>query len=64
MRENRIKRKLQEGQPVTVVSGHANADMIDFLGQFGFDGIWLEVSTGRSVGSRSVICHAPVICGA
>jgi len=42
MRENRIKRKLQAGQPVTVVSGHANTDMIDFLGQFGFDGIWLE----------------------
>src|SRR4030095_2942949 len=46
MRENRIKRQLQEGQPVTVVSGHANTDMIDFLGQFGFDGIWLEGEHG------------------
>jgi len=26
MRENRIKRKIREGQPVTVVSGHANTD--------------------------------------
>src|SRR5215510_11137242 len=46
MRENRIKRQLQAGQPVTVVSGHANTDMIDFLGQFGFDGIWLEGEHG------------------
>src|SRR5215471_16005834 len=46
MRENRIKRKLREGQSVTVVSGHANTDMIDFLGQFGFDGVCLEGEHG------------------
>src|SRR5918999_1252822 len=60
MRENRIKRKLQEGQPVTVVSGHANTDMIDFLGQFGFDGIWLEGEHGplswEQIGDMSRAC--------
>ena len=34
MRENRIKKKLHEGHPVTVISGLHNTDMIDFLGQF------------------------------
>jgi len=60
MRENRIKRKLQEGQTVTVVSGHANTDMIDFLGQFGFDGIWLEGEHGplswEQIGDMSRAC--------
>lgn len=46
MRENRAKRKLQEGKVVTVVSGHHNTDMVDFLGQFGFDGVWLEGEHG------------------
>jgi 2-keto-3-deoxy-L-rhamnonate aldolase RhmA len=60
MGENRIKRKLQQGQPVTVVSGHANTDMIDFLGQFGFDGIWLEGEHGplswEQIGDMSRAC--------
>ena len=46
MRENRAKRKLQEGKPVNIVSGHHNADMIDFLGQFGLDGVWFEGEHG------------------
>ena len=46
MRENRIKRQLQAGQTAIAVSGHHNADMIDFLGQFGFDGVWLEGEHG------------------
>lgn len=46
MRANRAKQKLQAGQPVSIVSGHANTDMIDYLGQFGFDGIWLEGEHG------------------
>ena len=46
MRANRAKRKLQQGQPVTVVSGYHNTDMIDFLGQFGFDGVWFEGEHG------------------
>jgi len=60
MRENRIKRKLQEGNPVHVVSGHANTDMVDFLGQFGFDGIWLEGEHGplswEQIGDMSRAC--------
>ena len=64
MRENRIKRKLREGQPVTVVSGHANTDMIDFLGQFGFDGVWLEGEHGplswEQIGDMSRACDLSV----
>lgn len=60
MRENRAKRKLQQGQPVTVVAGHSNTDMIDFLGQFGFDGIWLEGEHGplswEQIGDMSRAC--------
>ena len=50
----------RKGQPVTVVSGHANTDMIDFLGQFGFDGIWLEGEHGplswEQIGDMSRAC--------
>jgi 4-hydroxy-2-oxoheptanedioate aldolase len=60
MRENRIKRKLQDGQCVTVVSGHHNTDMIDFLGQFGMDGVWLEGEHGpvswEQIGDMSRAC--------
>jgi 4-hydroxy-2-oxoheptanedioate aldolase len=60
MRENRAKHKLQQGQPVTVVSGHANTDMIDYLGQFGFDGMWLEGEHGplswEQIGDMSRAC--------
>ena len=43
---NRVKRKLQEGQPATVLGGLNNAEVIDFLGQFGFDGMWIETEHG------------------
>ena len=60
MRENRIKRQLQAGQTAIVVSGHHNADMIDFLGQFGFDGVWLEGEHGPvdwdAIGDLSRAC--------
>jgi 4-hydroxy-2-oxoheptanedioate aldolase len=60
VRENRAKHKLQQGQPVTVVSGHTNADMIDYLGQFGFDGMWLEGEHGplswEQIGDMSRAC--------
>jgi 4-hydroxy-2-oxoheptanedioate aldolase len=60
MRENRAKQKLQAGQVVTVVSGHANTDMIDFLGQFGLDGVWLEGEHGplswEQIGDMSRAC--------
>ena len=60
MRENRIKRQLQAGQTAITVSGHHNADMIDFLGQFGFDGVWLEGEHGPvdwdAIGDMSRAC--------
>jgi 4-hydroxy-2-oxoheptanedioate aldolase len=46
LRENRAKHKLQEGEVVTVVSGYNTADIIDFLGPLGFDGIWIEGEHG------------------
>ncbi len=60
MRENRIKRQLQAGRTAIAVSGHHNADMIDFLGQFGFDGVWLEGEHGPvdwdAIGDLSRAC--------
>lgn len=60
MRENRIKRQLQAGQMAIAVSGHHNADMVDFLGQFGFDGVWLEGEHGPvdwdAIGDLSRAC--------
>ena len=60
MRENRVKRKLQAGQCATVVSGHHNTDMIDFLGQLGLDGVWLEGEHGplswEQIGDMSRAC--------
>src|SRR5581483_6425784 len=41
-REIGIRRKLHAGQVVSVVSGLHNVDMVDYLGQFGFDGVWIE----------------------
>ena len=46
IRENIIKRKLTAGEIATVVSGFNSPDVIDFLGQFGFDGVWIEAEHG------------------
>ena len=46
MRENKAKHKLERGEVVTIVSGHNSSDIIDFLGQFGFDGVWIEGEHG------------------
>ncbi len=46
LRQNRAKHKLQDGGVATVVSGHVTGDMIEFLGQFGFEGIWIETEHG------------------
>ncbi|MBS57492.1 MAG: hypothetical protein CL735_01865 [Chloroflexi bacterium] len=46
IRENIIKRKLSAGEIATVVSGFNSPDIIDFLGQFGFDGVWIEAEHG------------------
>src|SRR4029450_9375759 len=44
---DRAQRKVQQGQCAIVVAGHHNTDMIDFLGQFDIDGVWLEGEHGR-----------------
>ena len=46
MRENRIKRNLQEGKCATVLGGLNNAEVIDYMGQFGFEGMWIETEHG------------------
>jgi 4-hydroxy-2-oxoheptanedioate aldolase len=55
-----IKRRLQQGKAVTVLGGHHNSDMIDFLGQFGFDGVWIECEHGpvtwEQIGDMSRAC--------
>jgi len=42
MRENRVKKKLQDGKTATVVTGLNSPDVIEFFGQYGFDGMWIE----------------------
>lgn len=46
LRKNTAKHKLQEGGLVTVASGLMSPDMVEFLGQFGFDAVWLEAEHG------------------
>ena len=46
IRPNRAKRKLQQGEVVTAISGPHTSDIIDFLGQFGFDAMWIETEHG------------------
>ncbi len=60
MRENRAKRKLNDGEVVTILQGDGTADMIDFVGQLGVDGVWLEGEHGalswEQIGNRSRAC--------
>ena len=46
LRPNRIKHKLDEGGLATTISGPHTAEMIEFLGSFGFDGVWIETEHG------------------
>lgn len=47
MRGNRVLDKLKAGDIAHVIGGHSNtATTIDFMGQFGFDGYWLEGEHG------------------
>ena len=43
---NRAKRKLEQGKTVSCVAGLLSSHMIDFLGQFGFDAVWIETEHG------------------
>ena len=46
MRENRAKHKLERGETVVCLSGNNSTDVIDQLGQYGFDAIWIEGEHG------------------
>ncbi len=46
MRENRVKAKLNRGEPAVVLSGHMTPDIVDWLGPLGFDGVWIEGEHG------------------
>ncbi len=46
LRENRIKRKLANGEVATFLMGHNTANIVDFLGPLGFDGILIEGEHG------------------
>ena len=47
MRGNRVLEKLRAGEVAHVVGGHSHtANSIDFMGQFGFDGYWIEGEHG------------------
>ena len=47
IRENRAKRKLERGEVVTMLMGGPHPpDMIDFMGQFGFDSVLIEGEHG------------------
>lgn len=46
LRPNKAKHKLQNGEVVSIISGINTPDVIDFLGQFDLDGIWIEGEHG------------------
>ena len=46
LRPNVVKAKLKRGEPVAVVSGMITADLIEFFGNLGFDGVWVEGEHG------------------
>ena len=50
IRDNKVKSKLKRGETVTVISSYDfdSPNMIDYLGQFGFDAVWIEGEHGAS----------------
>ena len=60
MRENRAKQKLNNGEVVTILTGHGDTEMIDFLGPLDLDGVWLEGEHGplswQQIGDGSRAC--------
>jgi 4-hydroxy-2-oxoheptanedioate aldolase len=55
-----IRRKLQQGNAVSVVSGLHNVDMAEYLAQLGLDGVWIECEHGpvswEQIGDFSRAC--------
>ena len=46
IRVNKAKQKLQNGEPITVISGLQSSDIIDFLAPMGFDAAWIDCEHG------------------
>ena len=46
IRPNRVKQKLAAGEPVHVLGGMDDSDLIDQFGPVGFDGVWFEGEHG------------------
>ena len=46
LRPNKVKAKLMRGEPVTVVAGTITSDLVEFFGNLGFDGAWVEAEHG------------------
>ena len=46
LRPNRVRRKLEAGEPAFIVGGPTHADDVDALGPIGIDGVWLEGEHG------------------
>jgi 4-hydroxy-2-oxoheptanedioate aldolase len=60
MRENRVKRVLREGGCATVLGGINNPEIMDYMGQFGFDGMWIETEHGSA--SWEQVAHMSRAC--
>lgn len=46
LRRNKAKHTLEDGGVATVAMGYMSADLIEFLGPLGFDGMWIEAEHG------------------
>ena len=61
IRENRAKHELERGESITVVSGPNTSDIVDLLGQHGFDAVSIEVEHGpndlRDIPDITRACH-------
>ena len=58
----RVKKALGEGKCATTLYGVGAPEMVDFMGQFGFEGIWLEMEHTPPVLSVTDIANMSRAC--
>ena len=46
LRPNTVKHKLERGEVANVVSGYMTPHLVEFFGNLGFDGAWIEAEHG------------------
>ena len=46
IRQNKVKKALSDGKTVTIPMGPFSSDIIEYFGQLGYPGIWLEGEHG------------------